>query len=98
VDDADFDADALVAAARLLDDPAGHLAMSAAARGAASPGAADAVARLVLAAAMRVAYPPSAEIARLAAGGAGPVGSPNAGGEATTAGGGAAPGTGALGG
>lgn len=70
VDDADFDADALVAAARLLDDPAGHLAMSAAARGAARPGAADAVARLVLAAASRV-YPPPAEIARLAASGAG---------------------------
>jgi UDP-N-acetylglucosamine--N-acetylmuramyl-(pentapeptide) pyrophosphoryl-undecaprenol N-acetylglucosamine transferase len=69
VDDADFDADALVAAAGLLDDPPAHLAMSAAARGAARPGAADAVARLVLAAATRAAYPPSAEIARLAAGG-----------------------------
>jgi len=98
VADADFDADALVAAARLLDDPVGHLAMSAAARGAARPGAADAVARLVLAAAMRVAYPPSAEIARLAAGGAGPVGSHSTGGDATSAGGGAAPGTGAPGG
>lgn len=89
VDDADFDADALVAAARLLDDPADHLAMSAAARGAARPGAADAVARLVLAAATRTAYPSPAEIARLAAGGAGPaipgagpVGSPGAGGGA----------------
>lgn len=66
VDDADFDAEALVGAARLLDDPAGHLRMSAAARGAARPGAADAVARLVVAAAART-YPPAAEIARLAA-------------------------------
>ncbi|HEY5495588.1 MAG TPA: UDP-N-acetylglucosamine--N-acetylmuramyl-(pentapeptide) pyrophosphoryl-undecaprenol N-acetylglucosamine transferase [Candidatus Limnocylindrales bacterium] len=74
VDDADFDADALVAAAHLLDDPAGHLAMSAAARAAARPGAADAVARLVLAAATRTAYPSVAEIARLAAVGAGPGG------------------------
>jgi UDP-N-acetylglucosamine--N-acetylmuramyl-(pentapeptide) pyrophosphoryl-undecaprenol N-acetylglucosamine transferase len=79
VDDADFDADALVAAAHLLDDPAGHLAMSAAARAAARPGAADAVARLVLAAATRAAYPSVAEIARLAAVGAGPGGITDAG-------------------
>ena len=71
VDDADFDAESLVVAAHLLDDPTGHLAMSAAARAAARPGAADAVARLVLAAATRVAYPPATEIARLAAVGAG---------------------------
>jgi len=79
VDDADFDADALVAAAHVLDDPAGHLAMSAAARAAARPGAADAVARLVLAAATRSAYPSVAEIARLAAVGAGPGGIAGAG-------------------
>jgi UDP-N-acetylglucosamine--N-acetylmuramyl-(pentapeptide) pyrophosphoryl-undecaprenol N-acetylglucosamine transferase len=79
VDDADFDADALVAAARLLDDPVGHLAMSAAARAAARPGAADAVARLVVAAATRAGYPPAAEIARLAAVGAGPDGVSGAG-------------------
>ncbi len=72
VDDADFDAEALVAAAGLLDDRTGHLAMSAAARAAARPGAADAVARLVLAAATRAAYPPAAEIARLAVVGARP--------------------------
>ncbi len=72
VDDADFDAEALVEAARLLDDPTGHLAMSAAARGAARPGAADAVARLVVIAATRAGYPPAADIARLAATGAGP--------------------------
>ncbi len=69
VDDAEFDADALVEAARLLDDPAAHLAMSAAARGAAKPAAADAVALLVLACATRSAYPSAAEIARVAAGG-----------------------------
>jgi hypothetical protein len=57
-----------VAAARLLDDPAAHLAMSAAARGAAKPAAADAVARLVLAAATRTAYPPPEAITRLASG------------------------------
>jgi UDP-N-acetylglucosamine--N-acetylmuramyl-(pentapeptide) pyrophosphoryl-undecaprenol N-acetylglucosamine transferase len=68
VEDADFDADALVEAARLLDDPAAHLAMSAAARGAAKPAAADAVARLVLAAATRTDYPPPAAITRLASG------------------------------
>jgi len=94
VDDADFDADALVAAARLLDEPAAHLAMSAAARGAARPGAADAVARLVLAAAARAAYPPAVEIARLAAGGVGPAGPPGTGG-ATPTGDAAAPGAGA---
>jgi UDP-N-acetylglucosamine--N-acetylmuramyl-(pentapeptide) pyrophosphoryl-undecaprenol N-acetylglucosamine transferase len=79
VDDADFDAESLVVAAHLLDDPTGHLAMSAAARAAARPGAADAVARLVLAAATRAAYPPTAEIARLAAVGAGPDGIAGAG-------------------
>jgi len=79
VDDADFDAESLVVAAHLLDDPTGHLAMSAAARAAARPGAADAVARLVLAAATRAAYPPTAEIARLAAVGAGPDGIASAG-------------------
>ena len=53
IDDADFDAAALLEAARLLDDPAAHVAMSAAAARSAGPGAADAVADLVLAAARR---------------------------------------------
>ena len=79
VDDADFDADALVEAARLLDDPTAHLSMSAAARDAAKPGAADAVARLVMAAATRADYPSPAEIARLAAGVHGRTRSPGAG-------------------
>jgi UDP-N-acetylglucosamine--N-acetylmuramyl-(pentapeptide) pyrophosphoryl-undecaprenol N-acetylglucosamine transferase len=47
VDDEDFDAEALLAAAALLDDPAAHLEMAAAARALGRPGAADAVADLV---------------------------------------------------
>ena len=57
VDDADFDAAALLDAAAILDDPAGHLAMSAAARSFGRPAAADAVADLVIAAATRAALP-----------------------------------------
>jgi UDP-N-acetylglucosamine--N-acetylmuramyl-(pentapeptide) pyrophosphoryl-undecaprenol N-acetylglucosamine transferase len=57
VEDADFDADALVDATAILDDPAGHLAMAAAARELGRPGAADAVADLVLAAARRERLP-----------------------------------------
>lgn len=71
VDDAAFDAAALLDASRLLEDPAGHVAMSAAARAAARPGAADAVAALVLAAAERRPWPPEAEIAAIASGAAG---------------------------
>ena len=51
VEDEAFDAAALLDAATLLDDPAVHVAMSAAARSLGRPGAADAVADLVLAAA-----------------------------------------------
>jgi UDP-N-acetylglucosamine--N-acetylmuramyl-(pentapeptide) pyrophosphoryl-undecaprenol N-acetylglucosamine transferase len=68
VEDADFDADALVEASRLLEDPAAHLAMSAAARTAGRPGAAAAVAALVVAAAEHRPWPAPAEIARVAAG------------------------------
>ena len=64
VEDADFDADALLEAARLLEDPAAHLAMSAAARSLGRPGAADAVADLVLAAAERVPLPDPDDIER----------------------------------
>ena len=64
VEDADFDAAALLAAADLLDDPARHVAMSAAARGLGRPGAADAVADLVLAAARREALPSPEAIER----------------------------------
>ena len=57
VEDEAFDAAALLDAAAILDDPAAHLAMSAAARDLGRPGAADAVADLVLAAARREPAP-----------------------------------------
>ncbi len=71
VEDEAFDAAALLDAARILEDPAVHLAMSAAARDAGRPGAAAAVAELVAAAAERRAWPDAATIAGIAAGGAG---------------------------
>ncbi len=64
VEDEAFDAAALLDAATLLDDPAAHLAMSAAARELGRPGAADAVADLVLAAARREPLPDPAVIDR----------------------------------
>lgn len=57
VDDAAFDAAALIEAARILDDPARHAAMAAAARELARPAAADAIADLVLALAEREPLP-----------------------------------------
>jgi UDP-N-acetylglucosamine--N-acetylmuramyl-(pentapeptide) pyrophosphoryl-undecaprenol N-acetylglucosamine transferase len=68
VEDEAFDADALLAAADLLDDPVGHARMSAAARALGRPGAADAVAALVRAAAARQPLPETTEIDRLARG------------------------------
>jgi UDP-N-acetylglucosamine--N-acetylmuramyl-(pentapeptide) pyrophosphoryl-undecaprenol N-acetylglucosamine transferase len=68
VDDADFDAAALLEASRLLDDPPAHLAMSAAARAAGRPGAAAAVAALVEAGAARRPWPDPAAVAAIAAG------------------------------
>ena len=68
VDDEDFDADALLEAAALLDDPAAHLEMAAAARALGRPGAADAVADLVLAVAAREPLPDPAVIERRARG------------------------------
>jgi UDP-N-acetylglucosamine--N-acetylmuramyl-(pentapeptide) pyrophosphoryl-undecaprenol N-acetylglucosamine transferase len=62
-DDA-FDAAALLDAAGLLDDPTAHVTMSAAARALGRPGAADAVADLVLAAATRSPLPDAATIER----------------------------------
>jgi UDP-N-acetylglucosamine--N-acetylmuramyl-(pentapeptide) pyrophosphoryl-undecaprenol N-acetylglucosamine transferase len=62
VDDEAFDAEALIDAAALLNDPAAHAAMSTAARGLGRPGAADAVAELVLAAAARLPFPEPSEI------------------------------------
>jgi UDP-N-acetylglucosamine--N-acetylmuramyl-(pentapeptide) pyrophosphoryl-undecaprenol N-acetylglucosamine transferase len=68
VDDAAFDAAALLEAAALLDDPAAHVAMSAAARSLGRPGAATAVAELVLAAATHRPPPDVERIERLTRG------------------------------
>jgi UDP-N-acetylglucosamine--N-acetylmuramyl-(pentapeptide) pyrophosphoryl-undecaprenol N-acetylglucosamine transferase len=68
VEDDDFDADALLEAAALLDDPVAHLAMAAAARELGRPGAADAVADLVLAVATREPLPDRDAIERRARG------------------------------
>jgi UDP-N-acetylglucosamine--N-acetylmuramyl-(pentapeptide) pyrophosphoryl-undecaprenol N-acetylglucosamine transferase len=69
IDDDAFDAEALLDAARLLDDPVAHLRMSAAARDAGRPGAADACALLIRAAAGRELLPTPDEIVRIAKGG-----------------------------
>lgn len=69
VADEAFDAAALLDAVHALDDPAAHLAMSAAARAAGRPGAAAAVAELVAAAGERRPWPDAAAIERIAAGG-----------------------------
>jgi undecaprenyldiphospho-muramoylpentapeptide beta-N-acetylglucosaminyltransferase len=71
IDDAEFDAGALLEAATLLDDPSRHAAMSAAARSLGRPRAADAVAELVLAAAARRTPPDERTIERIARGSAG---------------------------
>jgi UDP-N-acetylglucosamine--N-acetylmuramyl-(pentapeptide) pyrophosphoryl-undecaprenol N-acetylglucosamine transferase len=68
VEDDALDADRLVELAGLLADPARHAGMSAAARDAARPGAADAIADLVLAVAHREALPTAAEIETVARG------------------------------
>lgn len=68
IEDDAFDAEALLDAARLLEDPQAHVAMSAAARALGRPGAADAVAQLVMAAAKREPFPDPAEIERRARG------------------------------
>jgi UDP-N-acetylglucosamine--N-acetylmuramyl-(pentapeptide) pyrophosphoryl-undecaprenol N-acetylglucosamine transferase len=65
VDDAAFDAGALLEAAAILDQPETHLRMSAAARALGRPGAADAVAALVRAVAARAPLPDAAAIERL---------------------------------
>ncbi len=69
VEDADFDADRLLEVAGLLADPVAHARMSAAARDAARPHAADAVAELVLAAATRSPLPGASAIEAMAKGG-----------------------------
>ncbi len=70
VEDRDFDADALLAAVAVLDDPPRYSAMAAAARSLARPEAAAAVAELVMAAAERRPFPAAAEIEARARGGA----------------------------
>ncbi len=69
VEDESFDAAALLEAAALLDDPAAHLAMSAAARSLGRPGAALAVAELVMTVAEHAPLPDAATIERVARGG-----------------------------
>ena len=64
IDDEAFDAESVLEAASLLDDVATHAAMSAAARSLGRPGAADAVADLVFAAAGRHPLPDTATIER----------------------------------
>ena len=71
IEDEDFDAEGLLAAAAILDDREGHDAMAAAARSLARPGAAAAVADLVLAAAEKRPYPSAAEIEAVSRGAAG---------------------------
>jgi UDP-N-acetylglucosamine--N-acetylmuramyl-(pentapeptide) pyrophosphoryl-undecaprenol N-acetylglucosamine transferase len=68
IEDDDFDADALVGAAAILDDPARHRRMSDASRELGRPFAADAVAELVLAAAERLPLPDAARLDRLSRG------------------------------
>jgi len=68
VEDADFDAERLVEVAGLLADPSAHARMSAAARDAARPHAADAVAVLVMAVATRSALPTQATLDVIARG------------------------------
>jgi UDP-N-acetylglucosamine--N-acetylmuramyl-(pentapeptide) pyrophosphoryl-undecaprenol N-acetylglucosamine transferase len=69
VEDEAFDAAALLDASRLLDDPAAHVRMSAAARSLGRPAAAAAVADLVLAAAERRPLPDAAAVERRSRGG-----------------------------
>jgi UDP-N-acetylglucosamine:LPS N-acetylglucosamine transferase len=69
IDDEAFDADTLVGALAILDDPARHAAMSAAAHSLARPAAADAIAELMLALAARRSLPSPDAVAAIAAGG-----------------------------
>jgi UDP-N-acetylglucosamine--N-acetylmuramyl-(pentapeptide) pyrophosphoryl-undecaprenol N-acetylglucosamine transferase len=68
VEDDAFDAEALLAAVAILDDPTQQAAMASAARSLARPGAAAAVAELVLAAAEKRPYPDAARVEALSRG------------------------------
>jgi UDP-N-acetylglucosamine--N-acetylmuramyl-(pentapeptide) pyrophosphoryl-undecaprenol N-acetylglucosamine transferase len=71
VEDEDFDAEALLAAVAIVEDRAEHAAMSAAALCLARPGAAGAVAELVMAAAERRPFPDAANVESISLGVAG---------------------------
>ena len=68
VEDEAFDAAALLEAAAILDDPERRARMASASRSLGRPGAADAVAELVLAAAQRLPPPEAARLERLSRG------------------------------
>jgi UDP-N-acetylglucosamine:LPS N-acetylglucosamine transferase len=70
VEDEAFDSAALLEAVRILDDPARHAPMAAAARSLARPAAADAVADILVALAKRGPLPSPEAVARTAIGGA----------------------------
>lgn len=76
IDDDAFDAEALLGAAAILDDPRVHAEMAAAARRLARPAAADAVADLVLAVATHSPLPSPAAIEERAAGAKDPAPTP----------------------
>ena len=82
IDDEAFDAEALAEAAAAFEDTRTHAEMAGAARALARPGAADAVADLVLAVATRSPLPSGDAIARRAAGAAGATGGAGAAGGA----------------
>lgn len=69
IDDADFDGPALLEAVGILDDPASHARMTAAARSLGRPGAADALAAIVLALGSREALLDASAIDRMSRGG-----------------------------
>lgn len=68
IEDEAFDAEALLGAAAILEDPARHRRMSEASRSLGRPGAADAVAEIILAAAERHPAPDPARLERLSRG------------------------------
>ncbi len=76
IDDDAFDAEALIGALTLLDDPSLHATMSAAARRLARPRAADAIAEILLALGERRSLPAPDDVARIAAGTGGSAGFP----------------------
>jgi UDP-N-acetylglucosamine--N-acetylmuramyl-(pentapeptide) pyrophosphoryl-undecaprenol N-acetylglucosamine transferase len=66
IEDEDLDGGSLLGAVGILDDPGRHAAMAAAARSLGRPGAADAVAEIVMALAQRRPLPDPAAVDRLA--------------------------------